>query len=163
LEQLFSKTHLNASESAINTFFYDVTKAENFDKKCLTLQKKNLKSPFKHFCFGRSKSSVKGLGIWNLLETCKTEKTTLFYNCLSVKYASKLLVKIKNGDSLTGTRKITTLKDQSRKSWILMLTASKPFSLSPYNIVHSKSTRGLVNLLLRKLHSHLISITNISS
>jgi hypothetical protein len=125
--------------------------------------KKNLKSPFKHFCFGRSKSSVKGLGIWNLPKICKTERATLFYNWLSVKYVSKLLVKIKNGDSLTGTRKITILKDQSSKSWILMWTGSKPFSLSPYNIVHRKSTRGLVNLLLRKLHLHLISITNISS
>jgi hypothetical protein len=49
------------SESAKNTFFCDVTKVENFDKKCLTLSKKNKKSPFKHICFGRSKSPVKGL------------------------------------------------------------------------------------------------------
>jgi hypothetical protein len=42
-----------------NVFFCDVTKVENFDKKCLTLSKKNQKSPFKHFRFGRS--PVKGL------------------------------------------------------------------------------------------------------
>jgi hypothetical protein len=34
---------------------------ENFDKKCLTLSKENLKSLFKHLHFGRSKSRVKGL------------------------------------------------------------------------------------------------------
>jgi hypothetical protein len=28
-------------------------KVENLDKKCLTLSKKNQKSPFKHFCLGR--------------------------------------------------------------------------------------------------------------
>jgi hypothetical protein len=42
-------------------FFCDVTKVENFDKKCRTLSKKNKKSPFKHIRFGRSKSPVKGL------------------------------------------------------------------------------------------------------
>jgi hypothetical protein len=39
----------------------DVTKVENFDKKCLNLSKDNQKSPFKHIRFGRSKSPVKGL------------------------------------------------------------------------------------------------------
>jgi hypothetical protein len=43
------------------TLFCDVTKVENFDKKSLTLSKKNKKSPFKHIRFGRSKSPVKGL------------------------------------------------------------------------------------------------------
>jgi hypothetical protein len=61
VEQHFSKTLFDASESAKNTFFCDVTKVENFDKKCLTLSKKNKKSPFKHIRFGRSKSTVKGL------------------------------------------------------------------------------------------------------
>jgi hypothetical protein len=61
LEQHFSKTLFDASESAKNAFFSDVTKFENFDKKCLTLSKENKKSPFKHICFGRSKSPVKGL------------------------------------------------------------------------------------------------------
>jgi hypothetical protein len=42
-------------------FFCDVTKFENFDKKCLTLTKKNQKSPFKNFRFGGSKSPVKGI------------------------------------------------------------------------------------------------------
>jgi hypothetical protein len=48
------------------TFFCDVTKVENFDKKCLTLSKKNKKSPFKQIRFGRSKSPEKGLrrGLW---------------------------------------------------------------------------------------------------
>jgi hypothetical protein len=41
VEQLFSKTHLDVSESAKNTFFCDVTKVENFVKKCLTLSKNN--------------------------------------------------------------------------------------------------------------------------
>jgi hypothetical protein len=61
VEHHFSKPHLDASESAKNTFFCDVTKVENFDKKCLTLSKENQKSPFKHIRFGRSKSPVKGL------------------------------------------------------------------------------------------------------
>jgi hypothetical protein len=61
LEQHFWKTLFDASESAKNTFFCDVTKVENFDKKCLTLSKENQKSPFKHIRFGRSKSPVKGL------------------------------------------------------------------------------------------------------
>jgi hypothetical protein len=39
VEQLFSKTHLDASESAKKFFFY-VTKFENFDKKFLALLKK---------------------------------------------------------------------------------------------------------------------------
>jgi hypothetical protein len=43
------------------TLFCDVTKVEIFDKKCLTLSKKNKKSPFKHIHLGRSKSPVKGL------------------------------------------------------------------------------------------------------
>jgi hypothetical protein len=60
VEQHFSKTLFDASESA-KTLFCDVTKVENFDKKCLTLSKKNNKSPFKHIRFGRSKSLVKGL------------------------------------------------------------------------------------------------------
>jgi hypothetical protein len=34
------------------TLFCDVTKVENFDKKCLTLSKKNKKSQFKHIRFG---------------------------------------------------------------------------------------------------------------
>jgi hypothetical protein len=34
-EQHFSKILFDASESAKNTFFCDVTKVENFDKKCL--------------------------------------------------------------------------------------------------------------------------------
>jgi hypothetical protein len=36
VEQLFSKSHLNASESAKKHFFCDVTIVENFDKKGLT-------------------------------------------------------------------------------------------------------------------------------
>jgi hypothetical protein len=44
-------------------FFCDVTKVENFDKKCITLSKKNKQSPFKHIRFGRSKSPVKGLRV----------------------------------------------------------------------------------------------------
>jgi hypothetical protein len=40
-------------------FFCEITKIENFDKKCLTLSKENQKSPFKHIRFGRSKSPVK--------------------------------------------------------------------------------------------------------
>jgi hypothetical protein len=35
VEQNFSKTLFDALESAKNTFFCDVTKVENFDKKCL--------------------------------------------------------------------------------------------------------------------------------
>jgi hypothetical protein len=61
MEQHFSKSLFDASESAKNIFFCDVTKVENFDKKCLTLSKKNKESPFKHIRFGRSKSPVKGL------------------------------------------------------------------------------------------------------
>jgi hypothetical protein len=61
VEQLFSKTHLDASESAKNTLFCDVTKVKNFDKKCFILSKNKQKNPFKHFRFGRSKSPVKGL------------------------------------------------------------------------------------------------------
>jgi hypothetical protein len=61
VEQHFSKTLFDASENAKNTFFCDVTKVENFDKKCLNLSKENQKSPFKQICFGRSKSPVKGL------------------------------------------------------------------------------------------------------
>jgi hypothetical protein len=60
VEQLFSKPHLDISKSA-NPLFCDVTKAENFDKKCFILSKKNQKSPFEHFRFSRSKSPVKGL------------------------------------------------------------------------------------------------------
>jgi hypothetical protein len=52
IEQHFSKTHFDASD--------DVTKVENFDKKCPSLSKENQKSPFKHIRFGRSKSPVKG-------------------------------------------------------------------------------------------------------
>jgi hypothetical protein len=44
-----------------NTFFCDVTKVKNFDKKCLTLSKENRKSPYQHICLGRPKSPVKGL------------------------------------------------------------------------------------------------------
>jgi hypothetical protein len=44
-------------------FFCDVTKIENFDKKYLTLSKKNKKSPFKHIRFNRSKSPVIGLRV----------------------------------------------------------------------------------------------------
>jgi hypothetical protein len=47
VEHHFSKPLLDASESAKNTFFCDVTKVENFDKKCLTLSKGNQKSLFK--------------------------------------------------------------------------------------------------------------------
>jgi hypothetical protein len=61
VEQHFSKTLFNASESAKNTFFCDVTKVENFDEKFLTLSKENQKSQFKHIRFGRSKSPVKRL------------------------------------------------------------------------------------------------------
>jgi hypothetical protein len=43
--QDFSKTHFDASQSAKNTLFCDVTKVENFDKKCLSLSKNNQKSP----------------------------------------------------------------------------------------------------------------------
>jgi c-di-AMP phosphodiesterase-like protein len=39
VEKLFSKTHLDESKSAKNTSFCDVTKVDNFDKKCLTLSK----------------------------------------------------------------------------------------------------------------------------
>jgi hypothetical protein len=55
VEHYFTKTLFDASESA------NVTKVENFDKKCLTLSKENQKSPFQHICFGTSKSPVKGL------------------------------------------------------------------------------------------------------
>jgi hypothetical protein len=61
VEQHFSKTLFDASESVKNTFFCEVTKVENFYKKCLTLSKENQKSLFKHICFGRSKSPVKRL------------------------------------------------------------------------------------------------------
>jgi hypothetical protein len=61
VEQHFLNTLFDASESAKNTFFCDVTKFENFDKKCLTLSKENQKSQFKHICLGRSKSPGKGL------------------------------------------------------------------------------------------------------
>jgi hypothetical protein len=44
-------------------FFVTSPNLKNFDKKCLTLSKKNKKSPFKHIRFGRSKSPVKGLTI----------------------------------------------------------------------------------------------------
>jgi hypothetical protein len=43
VEQHFSKTLFDASENAKNTFFCDVTKVENFDKKCLNLSKENQK------------------------------------------------------------------------------------------------------------------------
>jgi hypothetical protein len=36
VEQLFSKPHIDASENAKNTIFCDVTKVENFDKRCLS-------------------------------------------------------------------------------------------------------------------------------
>jgi hypothetical protein len=49
VEQHLSKTLFDALESAKNILFYDVTKVENFDKKCLTLSKKNNKSPFNIF------------------------------------------------------------------------------------------------------------------
>jgi hypothetical protein len=52
-----SKAHLDAN----NTFYCNVIKVENFDKKCLTLSKKNQKSPFKNVRFGMSKSPVKEL------------------------------------------------------------------------------------------------------
>jgi hypothetical protein len=42
LEKLVEQ-HFDASESAKNTFFCDVTKVENFDKKCLTFSKKDKK------------------------------------------------------------------------------------------------------------------------
>jgi hypothetical protein len=61
VKQHFPKTLFDASESAKITFFCDITKVENFDKKCLTLSKENQKSPFKHIRFGKSKSPVKGL------------------------------------------------------------------------------------------------------
>jgi hypothetical protein len=51
--EFFSNPHLNASESAKNTFFVTSPK--------FTLSKKIQKSPFKHFHFGRSKFPVKGL------------------------------------------------------------------------------------------------------
>jgi hypothetical protein len=44
-----------------NKLFCDVTKNENFDRKCLTLSKENQKSPLKHIRFGRSKFPVQGL------------------------------------------------------------------------------------------------------
>jgi hypothetical protein len=43
VEQLFSKTHLGASESA-KTLFCDVIQVENLDKKCLTYEKEPEKS-----------------------------------------------------------------------------------------------------------------------
>jgi hypothetical protein len=46
VEQLFSKTHLDASEKPKN-FFCDVTNVEHFDKKCLILSKINQKSKLK--------------------------------------------------------------------------------------------------------------------
>jgi hypothetical protein len=58
---IFFKDTSKCIRKCKNTFFCDFTKVENFDKKCLTLSKKNQKSPLKHFLFGRSKSSVKGL------------------------------------------------------------------------------------------------------
>jgi transposase len=61
VEQHFSKTLYDASESAKNNFFCDATKVENVDKKCLTLSKGNQEGPFKHIRFVRSKSPVKGL------------------------------------------------------------------------------------------------------
>jgi hypothetical protein len=55
VEQNFSKTHFDASQSAKN----NVTKVDNFDKNCITLSKENQESPFKHIRFGRSTSPVK--------------------------------------------------------------------------------------------------------
>jgi hypothetical protein len=46
VKQNFSKTLFDASENAKNTLFCDVTKVENFDKKCLTLSKKNKKRTY---------------------------------------------------------------------------------------------------------------------
>jgi hypothetical protein len=63
VEQFFAKTHLDASESA-KTIVCDVTKVENFDKKCLTLSKKKQKIPFKYFRLGKSKSPVNG-HVWH--------------------------------------------------------------------------------------------------
>jgi hypothetical protein len=48
--------------------FCDVTKVENFDKKCLTLSKKKQKSPFKHFRFDKAKSPVKVLTGFKTIE-----------------------------------------------------------------------------------------------
>jgi hypothetical protein len=61
VSEAFAKTHFDASDTAKKPFFCDVTKVNNFDKKCLTLSKENHKCPFKHICFGRSKSLVKRL------------------------------------------------------------------------------------------------------
>jgi hypothetical protein len=43
VEQHFSRTLFDASESAKNTFFCDVTKVENFDKKNVLLYQKRTK------------------------------------------------------------------------------------------------------------------------
>jgi hypothetical protein len=54
VKQFLSKPHLDASESADNSFF--VTKGENFDKKNVLLYRK--RSKIKHFRSGRSKFPV---------------------------------------------------------------------------------------------------------
>jgi hypothetical protein len=48
VEQFFTKTHLDASESAKNTFFHDVTKVESLDNFFYFIEKEP-KSSFKHF------------------------------------------------------------------------------------------------------------------
>jgi hypothetical protein len=73
-----------------NIFFCDVTKVENFDKKCLTLSKKNKKSPFKHFCFGRSKSPVKGL---RNLQFCTTYSVVFYFYKIILKVLDKSMMK----------------------------------------------------------------------
>jgi hypothetical protein len=80
VEQNFSKTHFDVSESAKKTFFCDVTKVEIFDKNCLTLLKENHKSPFKHICFGRSKSPVHKNSKWpkNSMWRCFAQKFMIF-------------------------------------------------------------------------------------
>jgi hypothetical protein len=54
MEQLFSKPHFDASESAKSPFLWrDVSNVESFDNKSLTLSRKNKKKSI--FRFGRSK------------------------------------------------------------------------------------------------------------
>jgi hypothetical protein len=61
VEQHFSKTLFDASESAKNTFFVMLPKLKILIKNVLIYRKRTKKSPFKHIRFGRSKSPVKGL------------------------------------------------------------------------------------------------------
>jgi hypothetical protein len=53
VEQCFQK-HISMHQKVQKALFCDVTKVENFERKCLTLSKKIQKSSFKHFRFGRS-------------------------------------------------------------------------------------------------------------